>query len=154
MSIYSVYDNQRYRDRAVCTFDIATVFISHPVPQHADEPSSGVGPTRLPARGQCRTALIARRWPDSQPPAIAAPDLFACCIPSRRRRGRCPLISSALAHRQPRIPLEARIRLRLEAAPELAPARVALHARVAALGAEAHVRPLHGAPARNSAYST
>jgi len=27
-------------------------------------------------------------------------------------------------------------------------------ARVAALGAEAHVRPLHGAPARNSAYST
>src|SRR5206468_12779238 len=64
------------------------------------------------------------------------------------------IVTRAFLDRKPRIALEAHVRLSPPAPPELAPARVPLHARVAALGAEPDVRPLHVAPARNSAYST
>ena len=84
-------------------------------------------------------------------PALAAPSLFAGYPSSRTRRGRCPFISRALAHRQPRVALEARIRLRPQAAPELAPARVPLHTRVLAFGTKPDVWPLHPTDPRNSA---
>src|SRR5207253_11092832 len=114
----------------------------------------------------CQTAALRkrRRAPTAPGSLDHPPSRSAARPPAGRRcgfhvlartwRGGCAFVSRTLDHGQRRIAHELRVRRRPETAPELAPPRVPLHARVAALGAEPDVRPLHVAPARNSAYST